>query len=289
MEAEAGSPPPDSLEEQARAAELTLVQQGVLLLGPGVWELVPELQYTYAGSEELAIVDTVGVPFIAQQDLRFDRIEMRLGGRVGVGAGFQLDARIPFGFARARLAVAGFSNAVENWGIGDIELGVLKQIVPEGAGIPGVIAGLRWKAATGNSDLSNAALGTGTHAVQGSIQAIRRLDPLVLFGILAYTENFEGSISGRDVDPGEQVTLKFGTVLATSPETSITVSLDTSFFGKAAVDGTPIEGSDGVSSVLELGLGTIISARTLLSLTAGIGITGSAPDLRIGISLPTRF
>jgi hypothetical protein len=280
---------PGSLEEEVRAAELSLVQEGVLLLRPGAWELIPELQYTYSGSEELVIVDPTGVPLIAQQDIRIDRVEMRLGGRIGLPAGFQLDARIPFGFARTRSAIAGVSTAVESWGLGDIELGVSKQIVLESEGIPGLVAGLRWKTATGDTDISGAALGSGTNALQGSILAIRRLDPLVLFGGLAYTENFQGSIAGRTVDPGEQINVRFGTVLATSPETSITVSLDTTFFGKASVDDTPIEGSDGVSSVLELGIGTIISRRTLLSLTAGIGITKSAPDLRLGISLPTRF
>src|SRR5215213_6982287 len=61
---------PGSLEDEVRAAELTLVQQGVLLLSPGAWELIPEFQYTYSGSEELVIVDPTGVPLIAQQDLR---------------------------------------------------------------------------------------------------------------------------------------------------------------------------------------------------------------------------
>jgi hypothetical protein len=285
----------EEIVEGIPAAELTLVEEGAMLLPPWTVEVEPEFIYRFTGSDTLRIVETAGVPgvirgpTVAQRDFRRDRFDGRLNARLGLPYDLQADVSVPYLHVRERTVLAGVPSVEEESGIGDVEVGLTKQLLEERGGFPGILGGVRWKAATGEADLSGISPGTGTDSLQASLTAVRRLDPLVLFGSLSHTHNFDGTISGRHVDPGNLFGVKLGAVLAASPEASITLAIDTVFVQKTELDGQPLFGSDGVSSVLELGVGVRVLERTLLTVKGGIGITEAAPDLRLGVALPTRF
>ncbi|GEO41837.1 hypothetical protein SAE02_59850 [Skermanella aerolata] len=132
-------------------------------------------------------------------------------------------------------------------------------------------------------------LGSGSDSIQAALTAVKSQDPLVFVGSLSYAANLEDKEAGRTVDPGNQVGVNLSSILAVSPETSLGFGVELSFSNETDVDGQEIAGSDGLSGVLELGLGTVLTPSTLLSITAGMGFTEDAPDFRLGFSLPIRF
>ena len=97
-----------------------------------------------------------------------------------------------------------------NTGLGDVEIGLTKQLFEERIGRPGLLAGLSWKTSTGDVDENGVSLGSGGDALQGSLTAVKRLDPLVLFGSLSYTDNLDASIAGQTVEAGDLIGLKLG-------------------------------------------------------------------------------
>jgi hypothetical protein len=108
---------------------------------------------------------------------------------------------------------------------------------------------------------------------------------LVFVGELSYTQSFERN----DIDPGDAVGLSAGTVLAASPETSLSFFLDQSFFRYTKIDGRKVPGSDDVATSLRLGASSVLSATTVLDVDVSIGLTEAAPDYVLGIALPVRF
>jgi hypothetical protein len=125
--------------------------------------------------------------------------------------------------------------------------------------------------------------------LQGALTAVKRQDPLVFIGSVSYAANRERMRAGSNVDPGDSVGFKGAALLAASPETSLRAGFDVSRFSRTKVDGVALTGTDATVAVLELGMASLLNARTLLDLQLGVGITPEAPDFRLRISLPIRF
>jgi len=62
--------------------------------------------------------------------------------------------------------------------------------------------------------------GSGFHQLQAGLTVVTREDPLVFFVAPSYSWVFEREKNGTNVDPGDTIGLKVGTLLAASPETS---------------------------------------------------------------------
>lgn len=125
---------------------------------------------------------------------------------------------------------------------------------------------------------------SGFDEVTGALTAVRRIDPLAFVGGLAYSTSFEKN----GVKPSDQITLSLGTVLATSPDTSLLLLFQQSFAGDTEVDGRDLPGTDQEAAILTIG-GSLLSPRVLLDISTGIGLTGDASDYFIRAVLPIRF
>jgi hypothetical protein len=270
------APPGD--EETSRALERTLVREGGLVLPPGSIEIEPRYTYTYRSSDALGLVNVNGAEIVAQQDVKHDTSDVSLNLRMGLPWTSQLDFRLPYTFDwQETVTAASERRRRRRSGWGDIELGLTKQLIQERGWIPDVLTAVNWKTKTGDSDI-----GTGFHEIQGALTAVKRRDPLAFFGTISHA----WSLSRNDVDLGNTVGLRFGTILATSPDTSLRFSLEMNRSARTKIDSSKIPGSDTVDSLFEFGLATIVFPRTLLDLTAGIGLTSDSPDFRLGVSLP---
>jgi len=277
-------------DDSARALERSLVREGGLVLPKGAVEVEPRLQYAYRGAERLRIVTAGGVAQVAEQDVTRDQLEASLGIRVGLPALFQAELRVPYLWVhenRATSSTLSESESVSGWG--DLELGVSKQFVTERAGRPSLLGSLTWKSVTGQHELNRLSTGTGFPQLQAALTAVKRQDPLVFFGTASYSWNFERDRSGTEVDPGDSVGVRAGALLAASPETSLRVGFEINRFGRTYLAGSAVPGTDATVGLIELGVASLISSRTLLDVNLGVGITQDAPDFRLRIALPIRF
>lgn len=275
------STPPGN-EETSRALERTLVREGGLVLPPASIEIEPGYTYTYRGSDGLQVVSVNGQQVIAQQDVKRDTSDLSLNLRVGLPWTSQLDFRLPYTIDWQETATAASErHKRKRSGLGDIELGWTKQLIGERGWLPDLLTAVNWKSKTGETEI-----GSGFHGIEAGVTAVKRRDPLAFFGTISHNWSLSGKQAENDVDLGNTIGLRFGTILATSPDTSLRFVLEMNRSGRAEINGRKIPGSDSVVGLFEFGLASIVLPRTLLDVTAGIGLTSDSPDFRLGVSLP---
>jgi len=277
-------------DEGARALERTLARTGGLVLPKGTFEFEPRLQYAYRGFEGLRIVTVDGIAQIAPQDISRNHLEASLALRAGLPWSMQAEIRVPYVWAYEDRATLSASRESERTsGLGDIELALTTQFLDERRGRPALLGSLNWKSATGDHELGRLSPGSGFPQLQAALTAVMRQDPLVFLGTVSYAYVFERERGGTDVDPGDSIGLKVGSILAASPETSLRAAFDFTRSGRARVGGSSAAGTDATVGILEIGLATLLTARSLLDVELGIGVTPDAPDFRVRLALPIRF
>ena len=169
-------------------------------------------------------------------------------------------------------------------GFGDLDVSISKGLLREHGWWPDLIAAVSWNADTGQTD-NGVPLGTGFNEVGASLTASKSQEPMVFVGRVSYDHAFEE----HSIQPGDALGFSLGTVLAASPETALSFFLDQHFFSKTEVNGNNVSGSDEVVSLFNIGASSILSQSVLLNAELGIGLTDSAPDYTVMVSLPISF
>lgn len=265
----------DDAADSNRALERALVREGSLLLSPGVYEVEPNFVYSYSDSDSAAF--------------RRDSFGPALAFRAGLPWRSQFEINVPYVVERRR------SGAVEthSQGRGDLTLGISHQFLTERASSPGLIGALSYQASTGKNTLFESvtpvARGSGFDSLQGTLTAVKRIDPLVFFGSYSFTHHFSETKNGINVDPGNTHGLRFGTALATGPDTSLRAAFNVNFFDKTRLGDVALAGTDDTSALFEFGGSAVLTESTALDVLVGAGLTRSAPDFRITVALPIRF
>jgi hypothetical protein len=177
------------------------------------------------------------------------------------------------------------SDDTDGHGIGDLRLGMAKTIISRESGWPDLIGRITWDTGSGKRTDDGVPLGYGFAALQGEVTALYRQDPMVFLGTAGYEYSFEKD----NIRLGDELQFALGTSIAISPETSISFGLDQTYSWDAEVAGRRFDGSDQFVSNFTFGASTIVWARTLLRISAGIGLTDDAADYSVGISIPSRF
>jgi hypothetical protein len=281
------------IEEGAidRALERTLVQEGVLLLPLGQAEIEPSFSYTRQELSVPTFFTQNGSTFVGEQELRRNEFQSGTTLRVGLPLDSQIEVAIPYNYVDQDVTttVGGAPqthNSEFGQGFGDLNVGLSKTLLQEGAGWwPDVIAGVTWDADTGKTQDNGVFLGGGFNELSGSLSAVKRQDPLAFVGSVSYAKTFEHD----DLEPGDELGFSLGTILAASPETSLSFFFNQAFTDDTKIDGDKINGSDQVIGTLSLNAATILGPNTLLSITGEVGLTDEAPDYAIGASVPIRF
>ncbi len=288
---EAASQPDSATDDMARALERALVREGGLLLPPAAFEIEPRWGYQYRSSAGLALLAGHGQPQLAQLERRWNLQQAGVGVRVGLPSQLQLELLLPYARVRQSQTAAGsLSSSQSGSGFGASEVGLSWQLRSPSAGT-GIVAGLRW-IEPGSSVFERdigLPLANGFQAWQASLLFVQRRDPLVLFGALSHAVRRAGRIAGHAVDPGDTTGLRAGAIIALSPDTSLRLGLELARTASARIDAAAAHGSSAVSGEFSTGFSFVLSPRILLGVEAGIGLTQSSPDFRIGLSLPVRF
>jgi Putative MetA-pathway of phenol degradation len=278
-------------EEVERALERALVQTGVLLLPAGTAEIVPNFTYVRQEAAVPVFLPEDGEQLVAADEVRSDGLETSLTLRLGLPLDSQVQVDVPYRYQSQSIVTrvgldAPREESRTRSGFGDVGVSFTNALLREreGSWQPNLFGSVRWDTDTGETD-DGIPLGSGFDEISGSLTASKRQDPLVFVGGVGYSTSFEKG----GVDPGDVIGFSIGTHLAVSPETSLRFFLNQSFVDELEVDGRDIPGSDLVVGTFVIGASSILTARVLLDVTAGIGLTEDSPDYFVGVSLPVQF
>ncbi|WP_022947895.1 hypothetical protein [Methylohalobius crimeensis] len=281
-------------EAAEHALERTLTQVGALLLPFGRAEIQPFFVYTRQEFDRpILFVNEEGqLQGVGSREIKQDRFNSGIFSRLGLPMDAQLELSIPYTIVDRTLTNTPSFNTRQSTErkdsashLGDIQVGIAKTLFRERKWRPDLIARLTWFAPTGRRIHDGVELGGGFHRLRGSLTALKRQDPLAFTGSFFY----EGAFDENNNNPGDRFGFSVGALLAASPETSLSISIEQSFIDEVKLNGRTIKGSDRVSSSFVFGASSILGRGFLLSVFGGIGLTEDAPDYFINVSVPLRF
>ena len=278
-------------EDIDRALERTLVQTGVLLLPVGQAEIEPYFGYTRRETNSPVLFFDTGLPGLSEQQVRRNEFVTGQALRVGLPFDSQVEVDLPYRYVdQSVVSPAGFGRRDNEdgsgGGFGDLRIGMAKTLLRENGGWwPDLVARVSWDTNTGETTANDVVLGGGFNELRGSLSAVKRQDPLAFVGGISYEKTFEND----NVEPGDELGLSIGTVLAAGPGTSLRLGLGQSFIDNTEVDGEGIAGSDRVVGTATFGASVVLGRGVLLDVAADIGLTDDAPDYAARASLPIRF
>jgi hypothetical protein len=273
-------------EEAERALERSLVATGVLLLPFGQVEVQPNASYARREDQAPVLSSINGDLVLAQQKVRRNEFQQSLSVRGGLPFDTQLEFDLPYNEVdQENINNVAVATSGTGWGLGDLSLGVAKTVLREKNWWPDLITRFTWTAPTGQFKSNDVVLGSGFNRLLGEVVALKRQDPLAFFTQAFYQTTFERN----GFEPGDNLGLSGGLFLATSPETSLQLSLDQNFVQDSKLNGKKQKGSDQVASVINLGFSSSLGRNVLLQMVAGVGLTDDAPDYSVELSLPIRF
>jgi hypothetical protein len=303
----------DKEELLARTAlDRALISRGGLLLPPGMVEIDNGISYFDASSDQLYVNGFTVYPVLIVGDIVSERTQRdillsSITTRLGLPHDFQLDVRVPYGYQSERTVTADNKKTSQRFlGLGDVEVGLTKQL-KRGRGLgPDLLAGFRWKSTTGPDPYqptsTEAALGTGFQSLEGSLTAVKPSDPLVYFGSVSYTANLSAtkqiqssdptnpnSLTTGYVNPGDTIGFQVGAALSVNPVASLNFALDQRFTRSTSLDGKSLPGTYLSEAVLQLGTAYVYAPGRSIELGLGIGLSRGAPDFQLSVNFPLRF
>lgn len=259
--------PSDVDDEMNRALERALVREGGMLLPRGAYELEPQLSYAHWDKSRSA--------------LRHET-DVSLSLRAGLPWASQFQVRVPY----VHLSTAAGSETA----LGDIDVSLSRQFRGESQSLPSLVGSLAWRSRTGKDGFEGGVpTGGGFDVFQAGFTALKRHDPLVYYGGLSYARPVARTVAGTELEPGDSLGARVGSILAARPDTSVSLGLNLAFVGSARLDGQRVPESDTVAGTLQVGLGTILTRRMMLNLSAELRVTGEVPNFRLNAALPIRF
>jgi hypothetical protein len=278
-------------EEAERALDRTLVATGALLLPFGQAEVEPSFSYTRRTTDAPAFVAQNGTTFVGEREFRRNEFNFGLGLLFGLPFDSQLELAYPYQYVnQSTVDLVGLNEQQANddggHGFGDFQVGVAKTFLREDGGWwPDLVGRVTYDSDTGKTIDGNMAFGSGFHELSGSLNATKRQDPLAFIGSFSYETAFEKD----GIEPGDELGVAIGAILAASPETSLGFVLGQRFVNEVEVDGQDVSGSDKVVGTLTLGASSILGRGVLLDVAGDVGLTDSGVDYAARASLPIRF
>jgi hypothetical protein len=290
----------DEEERLARAAlERTLIQRGGLLLPQWTLEAEPSFSYFHSSTDTISIDAFTILPFLAIGQIVSERVHRdtfvpALTLRLGLPWDFQIETRVPYLYQSEQTIRADNEERTrEGHALGDVEVAISKQLLRARGIVPDLLGSIRWKSTTGNGpfDVRSDELptGTGFHGLQGSLTAVKSLDPLAFFGGVAYTANLPADTPAGRIDPGDTWGFNLGLALALNLETSISLALEERFTNKTTQSGVGLPGTELNVGIFRVGASYVLAPGMSLDVGVGIGLTRDAPDLQLTVALPIRF
>ena len=263
LDADAPKPPVES-DIANTAIEEALISKGLVLLPVGDVRLTPRLTWSHDGSG----------------DERYQSIISALSLEVGLPGGMATALYLPYvwrDYPEGR-----------NDGAGDLSLSLSKKLTRETGRLPSFVLRLDYTQDSGGDAFEPVPIGSGLRSLGVTLSAVKRSEPLALYGNLSYTHAWSDAF----IRPGDLYGLGFGVSLAATPEISLDAGLSFDF-----IAGDDFERPDAdayrtdfaTAGYLELGADFVVYKDLFLTLSAAVGVTEDANDFIFSVALPYRF
>ncbi|WP_297056759.1 transporter [Thermosulfurimonas sp.] len=288
--------------------ETLLQEKGGVLVPRGVLVVEPSIQYSHTSRAFIAIsgftiLQAIVLGEIKTEDVKKDVFTASLNFRYGLSQGLQVDLSVPYLYRHDRYAFKEDSTTqekrVDDSAFGDITFGASYQILYEKGSRPDLVLNFKVKSRTGKDPYGlkydaqgrpkELPTGNGHWGVSLGLSWVKRSDPGVLFGSVAYFYNFKRTIGGRDYKPGDSVEFTLGVAYALNEKLSLNTYLTERVYSRTEVDGEKQPDTDYNVGILYFGSSYVLSSRTSLNFSVGVGLTDDAPDFSIEIRLPFKF
>lgn len=335
---------PAEEEREVARVPLAAVQAGGLLLARDQMIVEPSIFYTYSQNTRLIVTGFSVLPLIILGTFESEKVTTNLVSpalqlRYGLYRGLQLDLRIPVTYGNAsRLRVstehAGqVEESQHSFGIGDVNFGLTYQVLYERGWLPDLMIRVGANAPTGKSqfdiyrDIANSGglqsteqflnalntsgvpLGAGRWTITTSVNAVKALDPAILFATVGWnytppsTEDLiqvtAQPVSGGVLLQPQLVSSRLGAVngllaslgLAISLNNQLSVNFSFSDLVNASTtaNGQKIAGSQTNIGQFNFGMNLAISPQTTINFLGQIGITPDAPSMSFLLSVPVFY
>jgi hypothetical protein len=313
---------PESQQEIEEVA--TLFEERGALTEPGSLVEEPSFEYIHSSATRVAIegftiIPAVAIGLINVSELQRDTLIGAVAFRYGLSKRLEIGSKIPYVYrsesVREREINTGSTADVirdsEGNDLGDLEFALHYQFNRTGS--PIFIGNVRTKTRTGTDPFevkreqllaedgtpigevfTEQPTGSGFWGVQPSITMIYPSDPAVLFANVSYLWNIKRDLGGMtgEVDPGDIVGLSFGLGFSVNDRTSFSIGYDHNVVFKSDIENDaglePVFDQIQVGTLL-LGASQRLSKRANFTLSLGVGVTESAPDLQLAFRFPLRM
>ncbi|MEW6036793.1 MAG: hypothetical protein AB1648_00815 [Pseudomonadota bacterium] len=284
-------------EAAQRALERQLNLTGALLVPYKVLQIQPYFTYSRVERDFPTFITQNGF-LIGVGNQRFTQNQYLSGvfGRLGLPFDSQLELNLPYQVVDQSVVTPAVPSANETdhtaSSFGDVSVGVAKTLYRERGWLPDFVGRVTWTAPTGRWSSGNVLLGNGFNRVNGSLTFLKRQDPLAFSGTFFYQASFQEN----GINPGDQYGVTLGTFLAASPETSLGMQIQQTFFTGFEIDGdsvlgntTAALGKNQANSSIILSANTRVSRTGFFNLSGAIGLTSGAPNYYVNASIPINF
>lgn len=285
-----------------RALERSLTRTGALLLPAGQVELQFSTTYASSQQQQPLLYWYDGQPALALRETRRRDLATNLTARLGLPFDAQLEVMLPYRQVTQSIVTLSDHEAsnearISASMVGDMTAGFAKTLLHERDGRPDVIGRISVNIGNGREQKNSVPIGEGFKKIRSELTVLKRLDPLVFTANFSYDYAFAAraaphsasSLHKTTIKPGDQFGLSLSALLATSPNTSLSVGIDQAWTKKTRIDGIGIAGSDQVSGMLVVGATSTIGKSAAVAVTVGKGMTRGTPDYFMNVAVPIRF
>jgi len=287
LELLSGSPSPAAAQDtpqdkpigeapQERNAEDVFVRGQRVLLAPG--QVVLDFGQFYSRSDALQLAVASNAIQLGSQERSV--LTTALIGRVGIFNETEVYTGAAFHHLEDRLVVGGVDVASAGRSLlGDVNVGLRRTLLREGAGHPDIIASIDATIPTRND---------GVNALGGSLVFVKSIDPVVLFAGANYAHGFSRALrDGTRVVPGNAVGVSLGYGLAVNDSVAISTAASGAFTRAGFRQDVNTGRTETFS--LRFALTAALAKRLYIEPSVTMGLSGPGQSFTFGVTLPYSF
>lgn len=285
------------------------IERGGVLLPKGALMIEPGFQYSHTSRARISIsgftiFEAIVIGEIVSEEVKRDILMPFVNFRYGITDRLEATLKVPWLYRRDEESWVEDSTTVErtvdDTGLGDIEGALYYHLIREKGAIPDMVVNLRVKSPTGKDPYhlstddrgkpTELPTGNGHWGVSVGLSLSKTSDPAVLFASANYYYNFERDVGGSygKVKPGDSFEYGLGLAYALNEKLSASLSYQQRLYWKTRQNGEDVPGTDLNVATLNFGISYVLSQRTSVNITVGVGLTHYAPDVTVEITIPIR-